>query len=144
MFPKIGVPQNGWFIMENPENPIKVDDLEENPPFSETSIYIPGGDLPGSFQSSLNQSPEVPRRRLPVDTHGTRYERPNCRLDGHPQNVVVYLEVLLEVSRYKWLVNGLFHLYSSRWWFQTFFMFTPKNWGRGTQFDDIIFFRWVG
>ena len=29
VFPKIGVPQNGWFIMENPikENPIKMDQL---------------------------------------------------------------------------------------------------------------------
>jgi len=35
MFPKIGVPQNGWFIKEYP---IKMDDLGI-PLFSETSIY---------------------------------------------------------------------------------------------------------
>ena len=37
VFPKIGVPQNRWLIMENP---IKMDDLGV-PLFLETSIYLP-------------------------------------------------------------------------------------------------------
>ena len=36
MFPKIGVPENGWFIVGNP---IKMDDLGV-PLFLETPIYI--------------------------------------------------------------------------------------------------------
>ena len=41
VFPRIGVPQNGWFIMETYGNPIKMDDLGGFPPiFGSTPIWM--------------------------------------------------------------------------------------------------------
>ena len=56
VFPKIGVPQNEWFIMENP---IKMDDLGV-PLFLETSIYFCGSTTQTKKGRGAKELPKPP------------------------------------------------------------------------------------
>ena len=78
MFPKIVVPQNGWFIRQNP---IKMDDLGV-PLFSETPIYMIG--------SRRRPEGRTPTEHLGICERLCRW-RKRTRTSMHPLSSTGYL-----------------------------------------------------
>ena len=56
MFPKIGVPQNGWFMRENP---IKMHDLGGTPIFGNTQLSTKNPSMP--LVRFAQNSPRLPK-----------------------------------------------------------------------------------
>ena len=84
-FQKIGIPQNGWFVMEHP---FKIDDLEVTPIFGNTHRDIPCG-VPGN----------------PLPATATGWPQPNCcwipsawRM-GFPQPLI---QKAMELEGHEW------------------------------------------
>ena len=114
VFPKIGVPQNGWFIMENPMNKWMILGV---PLFLETPMFhfLLISHLGGLYIVHL----------LCLMLRSSRVKSPTKK------------QVFVQMTqRHRKAILG------GGW--ETFFYFHPDPWGRWTHFDLRIFFRWVG
>ena len=81
MFPKIGVPQNGWFIMENPIKSIKMDDLGV-PLFLETPSIASS-----YFQAEFSICDKKKHHHFSSDFHGMFFFPTGARPRDQQQDV---------------------------------------------------------
>ena len=142
VFPKIGVPQNGWFKMENP---IKIDDLRV-PLFSETSMYIPSVFLfethfhprgfcletlaPWLFDIYFFRSRAScgSKLRLIIETCKSRWRFPSFEIEIIGESG---WNTILESSLSRcWFISG--------WWQLTYFLFSPRTLGKISNLTHIF------
>ena len=86
-----------------------------------------------TYRNTYTKHPFKTRGHLPQSFH-------RCRRLRDGEELAVKTVDLRRLCIWDWSglkgVDGF-----TGWWLQIFFMFTPKIWGRGTQFDEHIFQR---